>query len=189
MWNDSHRTPMEYWQKTSDFQKGKKSPHSWIACAHTHMKERAAGGTKGSRQNLRPWEGAEKEERFPHTGKSPPSGDISWDRGGAVEENKVTGLQRPKQRRPVPPGSLQTEPSPAGAGGGGCFGPQSGEHGGGLGPQRGRALLLGAGEERGRPPEEHLPLQVLSGSQAPATQVPRAGVSRTAAAEGPANRH
>lgn len=62
--------------------------------------------------------------------------------------------------------------------------PQSGEHGGGLGPQRGRAPLLGAGEERGGPPEEHLPLQVLSGSRAPG-----AGVSRAAAAEGPANRH
>ena len=39
MWNNSYRTPIEHWQKTSDFPKGKKLP-TYLGRAETKRKNR-----------------------------------------------------------------------------------------------------------------------------------------------------
>ena len=62
MWNNSYRTPTEQWQKTSDFPKGKKIP-MYLGRA----KEKTETKEKG--RDLHQWEGAVKEEKFPHTRK------------------------------------------------------------------------------------------------------------------------
>ena len=64
MWNNSYRTPTECWQKTSDLPKGKKLP-TYLGRA----KEKRKNRDKGIGRDLRQWEGAVKEERFPHTRK------------------------------------------------------------------------------------------------------------------------
>ena len=64
MWNNSHRTPTERWQKTSDFPKGKKLP-TYLGRA----KEKRKNKDKRKGQDLHLWEGAVKEEKFPHTRK------------------------------------------------------------------------------------------------------------------------
>ena len=123
MWNNSHRTPTERWQKTSDFPKGKKLP--------TYL-----GRAKGKRNNRDkrigtgpvPLGGAVKEEKFPHTRKP-----LCWWRlwvaeagsFGATEESAATGAEGKVERFPhrglVPTSTHQPERlvcSPAGAGGG-----------------------------------------------------------------------
>ena len=96
MWNSSYRTPTERWQKTSDFPKGKKL---------TTYLDRAKGKRKNRDKewgwDLHLWEGAVKEEKFPHTRKP-----LHWRRGGmvgrgsfgATEESAATGAQRAKWR-------------------------------------------------------------------------------------------
>ena len=62
MWNNSYRTPAECWQKTSDFPKGKKLPtYLGRAKEKTEPKEYGCDSHR--------WEGAVKEEKFPHTKK------------------------------------------------------------------------------------------------------------------------
>ena len=94
MWNSSYRTPTECWQKTSDFPKGKKLP-TYLGRA----KEKTE--TKEQGRNLHQWEGAVKEERFPHTRK-PLRGWKLWEAEGgsfrATEESAATGVQRAKRR-------------------------------------------------------------------------------------------
>ena len=63
-WNDSYRTPTECWQKTSDLKKGKKVP-KYLGRAKEKRKNRDKRIGMGPAQ----WEGAVKEERFPHTRK------------------------------------------------------------------------------------------------------------------------
>ena len=72
MWNNSYRTPTEHWQKNSDFPKGKKLPHTWVG-----QKKKGKTKTKEKRQDLHLWEGAVKEEKFPHTRKL-----LHWQRRG-----------------------------------------------------------------------------------------------------------
>ena len=93
MWNNSYRTPTERWQKTVDFPKGKKLP-TYLGRA----KEKTETKEKG--QDLHLWEGAVKEEKFPHTRKPL----HWWRRGvaggsfGATEKSAATGVQKEKQR-------------------------------------------------------------------------------------------
>ena len=64
MWNNTYRTPTEAWQKTSDFPKGKKLP------TYTgRAKEKRKNRDKRIGTDLHLWEGAVKEEKFPHTRK------------------------------------------------------------------------------------------------------------------------
>ena len=65
MWNNSCRTPTECWQKTSDLPKGKKL-HTYLGRAKEKRKGRDKRIGMG---NLHQWEGAVKEEKFPHTRK------------------------------------------------------------------------------------------------------------------------
>ena len=73
----------------------KKSPCNWEGQKQSKKKR------KESRQDLYPREGAMKEERFLHPGRSPHwQGDEPGQRGSfrALEENAATGLQKTKQR-------------------------------------------------------------------------------------------
>ena len=74
MWNSSYRTPTERCQKTSDLPKGKK-----ISTYLGKAKEKRKKETKEWEQDLNHWEGAVKEERFPHTRKL-----LHWMRRGMV---------------------------------------------------------------------------------------------------------
>ena len=90
-WNSSYRTPTECWQKTSDFPKGKKIP-TYLGRA----KEKRKSETKEQGWGLHPWEGAVKEEKFPHTRK-PHHRWRRWWWGrsfGATEESAATEVQR-----------------------------------------------------------------------------------------------
>ena len=97
MWNNSYRTPTERWQKTSDLPKGKKLP-PYLGRAKEKKKETTE--TKEQGRDLHQWEGAVKEERFPHT-RSPFAGGDGGGRGGsfrATEESAATGVRRAKRR-------------------------------------------------------------------------------------------
>ena len=119
--------------------KARNSSCTWVA-----QKKKKREREKKSRCNLHPWEGAVKEERFPHTGKSPHWGDQLGQRGSfrALEKNAAIGLQRAKWRetctegqcRPALPGLRH---SSAGAGEAGC-------RGSGFGGQIWRGLGLAA---------------------------------------------
>ena len=120
MWNNSYGTPTEHWQKIS---KGKKLP-TYLGRA----KEKRKNRDKEQGRDPHQWEGAEKEERFPHT-RSPFTGrDCGWRRGEASEPRRRAQPQGcggqsgeiPAQRI----GATSTHQperlvcSPAGAGGG-----------------------------------------------------------------------
>ena len=96
MWNSSYRTPTERWQKTSDLPKGRKLP----TCLG-RAKENEKTETKEQGRDPHQWEGAVKEERFPHTRK-PLRGQRLWvaEAGsfGATEESAATEVRRAKQR-------------------------------------------------------------------------------------------
>ena len=47
MWNNSYRTPTEYWQKTSDFPKGKKLP-TYLGRAKEKSKKQKQKNRDGS---------------------------------------------------------------------------------------------------------------------------------------------
>ena len=64
MWNNSYRTPIECWQKTSDFPKVNKLP-TYLGRAKAKRKNR----DKGIGTELHFWEGAVRAEKFPHTRK------------------------------------------------------------------------------------------------------------------------
>ena len=70
LWNNSWRTPTERWQKTSDFLKGKKLPTYLGKAKETRKKNE----TKELGWDLHLWEGAVKEEKFPHTREPLPWG-------------------------------------------------------------------------------------------------------------------
>ena len=72
MWKNSYRTPTEHWQKTSDFPKAGNSPCTWVG-----QKKKGKTETKEKGQDLHLWEGAVKEEKFPHTRKP-----LHWQRWG-----------------------------------------------------------------------------------------------------------
>ena len=72
MWNNSYRTPTECWQKSSDFPKGKKLP-TYLG----REKQKRKTETKEYGWDLHLWEGAVKEEKFPHTRKP-----LQWWRQG-----------------------------------------------------------------------------------------------------------
>ena len=96
MWNDSYRTPTEHWQKTSDLPKGKKPP-TYLGRAEENRKNR----DKEYGRDLHQWEGAVKEERFPHTRKPLCGWRLRVAEGGsfgATEEGTATGVRRAKWR-------------------------------------------------------------------------------------------
>ena len=96
MWNKSYRTPTECWQKTSDLPKGKKLP-MYLGAA----KEKRKNRDKGIGMALHHWEGAVKEERFPHTRKPLHGWRLQVVEGGkfrATEESAATRVQRAKRR-------------------------------------------------------------------------------------------
>ena len=82
------------WPQTS--KKARKYPHTWV-----RQKKKEKTETKEQGQDLHIWEGAVKEEKFPHTRKA-----LHWWRlrvaeggsFGATEESTATGVQRAKQR-------------------------------------------------------------------------------------------
>ena len=67
MWNNSCRTPTECWQKTSDFPKGKRFPKGKelpMYLGRAEVKRKNRNKRIGTGPPL--WEGAVKEEKFPH---------------------------------------------------------------------------------------------------------------------------
>ena len=85
-WNCSYRTRTERWKKTSDLPKGKKLP--------TYL------GRAKEKTSIQ-WEGAVKEERFPHTRKPLRKRRLRVAEGvsfGATEESAATEVRRAKQR-------------------------------------------------------------------------------------------
>ena len=96
MWSNSYKTPTERWQKTSDLPKGKKLPTYLI-----RAKEKRKNRDKRIGWDLHQWEGAVKEERFPHTRK-PLRGQrlrvVEGGSFGATEESAATGVRRAKRR-------------------------------------------------------------------------------------------
>ena len=96
MWNNPYRTPTERWQKTSDLPKGKKLP-MYLGTA----KEKRKNRDKRIGWDLHHWDGAVKEERFPHTRKPLPGRRLRMAEAGsfrATEESAATGVQRAKRR-------------------------------------------------------------------------------------------
>ena len=72
-------------------QKARNSPRTWVG-----QKKKEKTETKEYGQDLHLWEGAGKEEKFPHTRKP-----LHWRRRGsfgATEESAATGVQRAKWR-------------------------------------------------------------------------------------------
>ena len=83
MWNNSYRTPTESWQKTSDFQKGKKFP-TYLGRAKEKKRQKSRDGTCAH-----PWEGPGRElwrRKSFHTLGSPLAGGDS--RGGVLEPQR-----------------------------------------------------------------------------------------------------
>ena len=95
MWNNSCRTPTEHWQKTTDFQKGKKI-HTYLGKAKEKRKKKTQKNRDGTCTSGRElW----RRKSF-HTLGSPFTRDGGW-RGGsfrATEESTATGVQRAKRR-------------------------------------------------------------------------------------------
>ena len=125
MWNNSYRTPPERWQKTSDFPKGKKLP-TYLGRAKAKRKNR----DKRIGMDLHQWEGAVKEERFPHTRKALRGRRLRVVEGGKLRSHgggrSHRGAEGKAERFPhggsVPTSTHQPERlvcSPAGAGGAG----------------------------------------------------------------------
>ena len=124
MWNISYRTPTECWQKTSDFPKGKKLP-IYLGRA----KEKRKNRDKRIGRDLHQWEGAVKEERFPHTRKPlhgrrlwGVEGEKFWSHGGEHNNRGAEGkAEKFPHRGSVPTSTHQPERlacSPTGMGGG-----------------------------------------------------------------------
>ena len=87
MWNNSYRTPIERWQKTSDFPKGKKLP-TYLSRA----KEKRKNTDKRIGTGPAPL-GAVKEGKFPHTRKT-----LHWWRWG-VGGGEASEPQRRAQQQ------------------------------------------------------------------------------------------
>ena len=86
MWNNSQGTSTELHQKTSDLQKGKKTP---TRPGRTKGKERKKRRKrKESGQGLCPKEKAVREKRFLHPGKPLTGREISLDKKGALESRR-----------------------------------------------------------------------------------------------------
>ena len=123
MWNNSYRTPTERCQKTSDLSKGKKLP-TYPGRAKEKRKNRDKYG-----RNPHQWEGAVKEERFPHIRKDLRGRRLRVAEGGLRShggERSHRGVEGKAERFPhggsVPSSTHQPERlvcSPAGAGGAG----------------------------------------------------------------------
>ena len=114
MWNNSYRTPTECWQKPQASKKARNSPHNWVGQKKKEEKE-----TK----DLHLWEGAVKEEKFPHARKSPHW--WRWEGGEPQRWGQQRGCggkaERILHRGSVPTRTHQSEMlvgSPARAGGG-----------------------------------------------------------------------
>ena len=93
MWNNSYRTPTECWQKSSDFPKGKKSPHTWVG-QKKKQRQKNRDGTCTSGREL--W----RRKSFHTLGSPFTGGDGGWAGGRfrATEESTATGVQRAKRR-------------------------------------------------------------------------------------------
>ena len=96
MWNNSHRTPTEHWQKTSDFPKGKKLP-MYLRRAKEKRKNRdkrigtghapAGGSCEGGKVSTH-WEAPSRAETAEGGGRS----------FGITEDSAATGVRRAKRR-------------------------------------------------------------------------------------------
>ena len=89
MWNNSYRTPIERWQKTSDFPKGKKLP-AYLGRAKEKRKNRDRRIGTGST----PLGGSVKDEKFPHTRKP-----LHWQRRGWGERGEASEPRRRAQQQ------------------------------------------------------------------------------------------
>ena len=97
MWNNSYRTPTECWQKTSNLPKSKKLP-TYLGRAKEKRKNR-----QKNMEGLHLWEGAVKEERFPHTRKPLRRWRLWVVEGGALEPRRRAQQQGcGGQRREIP---------------------------------------------------------------------------------------
>ena len=95
MWNNSHRTPTECWQKTSNFPKGKKHPMYWGRAKEKRKNRDKRIGTGPASL------GGSCEGGSFHTLGSPFTGrDEGWWWGSfrTTEESVAIGVQRAKQR-------------------------------------------------------------------------------------------
>ena len=96
MWNNFYRTPTECWQKTSDFQKRQANLHTTRLGERRNEKENRE--TRESGWELCLWEGAMKEEKYPHTQKPNP---LTSGAGGSFRtsgERAAAGVQPAKCR-------------------------------------------------------------------------------------------
>ena len=89
MWNNSYRTLTECWQKISDFPKVKKIP-TYLGRAKEKRKNR---DKKRKGWDLHLWEGAVKEEKFPHTMKP-----LHWQRQGVGRREALEPRRRAQQQ-------------------------------------------------------------------------------------------
>ena len=80
-WNKSHRVPAEYYWRTLDTCRTRKIP---TRPGRTTERKTKRGNEKGPA----PLREAKGEERFLHSEKSPHSGKISWDREGALGDQR-----------------------------------------------------------------------------------------------------
>ena len=86
MWNSSYRTPTECWQKTSDFQKGKKIPtYLGRAKEKRNKRQKNRDGTCTSRREL--W----RRKSFHTLGSPFTGGDWGWEGGEWGESLRATG--------------------------------------------------------------------------------------------------
>ena len=88
--------PLNTARRPQTSQKARNSPRTWVG-----QKEKEKTETKEQGRDLRQWEGAVKEERFPHTRKPLHRQRLRVAERGSfasTEESTATGVQRAKQR-------------------------------------------------------------------------------------------
>ena len=96
MWNNSYRTPIECWQKTSDFPQGKKLP-TYLGRA----KEKRKNRDKRIGTGPAPLGGSCQGEKISTHWEAPSLVEVRGGSGGsfrATEESAATGVQRAKRR-------------------------------------------------------------------------------------------
>ena len=75
--------PLNAGRRPQTSQKARNSPRTWVG-----QKKKEKTETKEYGQDLHHWEGAVKEERFPHTRSPFAGGDCGWRRGEALEPRR-----------------------------------------------------------------------------------------------------
>ena len=88
--------PQNAGRRRQTSQKARNSPHTWVG-----QKKKETTETKEQGRDMHQWEGAVKEERFPHTRKPLHGQRLRVAEGGtfgATEESAATGVRRAKRR-------------------------------------------------------------------------------------------